>query len=198
MIKSELRKLFLDKLKALSPEERKLKSDQIADAFFSSFDLDHINYLHAFISIEKFNEVDTRGVFEKIWREHTNIKTVVPRVDKTSNEIRNPIYGPDTQLARSSWGIDEPAHDEFVEAAEIDMVLVPGLCFDRHGHRVGYGKGYYDRFLAQCRSDCVKIGLNFFELVDSIDDIHDGDVAVEFVINPTGVRTGSGSNRVSL
>lgn len=189
MIKSELRKVFLDKLKALSAEERKLKSDQIADAFFSSFDLDHINYLHAFISIEKFNEVDTRGVFEKIWREHPRIKTVVPRVDKASNDIRGLIYGPDTELARSKWGIDEPAHDEFVEAEKIDMVLVPGLCFDANGHRVGYGKGYYDRFLAQCRPDCVTIGLNFFEPIDSIDDIHEGDVAVNFVITPTGVRS---------
>ena len=49
-------------------------------------------------------------------------------------------------------------------------------------HRVGYGKGYYDQFLKQCRSDCLKIGLSYFELVERIDDVHAGDVRLDFVI----------------
>ena len=63
----------------------------------------------------------------------------------------------------------------------IDMVLVPGLCFDGDGHRVGYGKGFYDRFLKTCRPDCIKIGLSYFEPVESIDDVHEGDVRLDFV-----------------
>ena len=75
------------------------------------------------------------------------------------------------------------------------MVLVPGVCFDRDGHRVGYGKGFYDRFLKTCRPDCVKIGLSFFEPVEKIDDVHNGDIALDFLVSaesePRAVATGS-------
>jgi 5-formyltetrahydrofolate cyclo-ligase len=185
MMKSELRRVYLDKLKSLSPEERKLKSDRIADAFFSNFDLDHIDYLHAFISIEKFNEIDTRSIIHRFWRDHPRIQTLVPRVE--GDEILSLRFALETELAESPWGIHEPTHDEFVDDELIDMVLVPGLVFDRRGHRVGYGKGFYDRFLSRCRPDCVKIGLNYFDPVDKIDGVHDGDVRVDFVITPDGV-----------
>ena len=89
----------------------------------------------------------------------------------------------ETELVTNAWDIDEPSHDEFVEASEIDLVLTPGVCFDRGGHRVGYGKGFYDRFLAACRPDCLKIGLSYFEPVDTIDDVHDGDVKLDFILS---------------
>ena len=65
------------------------------------------------------------------------------------------------------------------------MVLVPLLCFDRSGHRVGYGKGYYDRFLRKCRADCKKIGLSMFDPVDEITDAGESDVRLDLVITPT-------------
>jgi len=68
-------------------------------------------------------------------------------------------------------------------------VLVPLLCFDRRGHRVGYGRGYYDRFLARCRHDCKKIGLSFFEPLAEIDDVHEGDVELNYCVTPDGVIT---------
>lgn len=187
MIKSELRKIYLTKQKALSQDESAAKSELIANSLFDSFDLGRVNYLHAFIPIEKFNEVDTMPIFRKVWREFPQIQTLVPRVDFETNEIKNLKFGPDTELTRNMWEIDEPTHDEFVETEKIDMVLVPGSCFDAHGHRVGYGKGFYDRFLKKCRGDSVKIGLSYFEPVEKIDDAHDGDVALDFVVTPERV-----------
>ena len=67
------------------------------------------------------------------------------------------------------------------------MVLVPLLACDRAGHRVGYGKGFYDRFLAACRPDCRKIGLSYFRPVEAIVDVYDGDVRLDRVITPDGV-----------
>ena len=64
------------------------------------------------------------------------------------------------------------------------LVLVPGVCFDQTGHRVGYGKGFYDRFLKTCRPGCLKVGLSYFEPVDPIDDVHDGDVRLDFIVTP--------------
>ncbi|MDH3493028.1 MAG: 5-formyltetrahydrofolate cyclo-ligase, partial [Acidobacteriota bacterium] len=66
----------------------------------------------------------------------------------------------------------------------LDFVLVPLLCFDRRGHRVGYGGGYYDRFLAKVRPDCLKIGLSFFGPVDEIEDVHEGDIRLDYCVMP--------------
>lgn len=187
MTKSELRKTYLARRRELSDEERISGSDGIAKTFFSNFDLARVNYLHCFIPIAKFNEVETLRIIGRIWREFPSTTVVVPRVDFETNEMRSLTFSPDTEVVENSWGISEPAHDEFIDDELIDMVLVPGVCFDRRGHRIGYGKGFYDRFLSHCRADCVKIGLSYFEPVDKIDDVHEGDVEVDFVVTPTGV-----------
>ena len=187
MTKSELRKLYLEKRIALSPEESAAKSLQIAARFFENFNLSSIKYIHCFISAEKFNEVDTKPIFQRLWSDFPQIQTVVPRVDRRTGKLESLKYGTDVELVHNRWQIGEPAHNECVEAAEIDMVLVPLVCFDRHGHRVGYGKGFYDRFLSECREDCLKIGLSFFEPVERIDDSHAGDVRLDFGITPNDV-----------
>jgi len=66
-------------------------------------------------------------------------------------------------------------------------VLVPLLSFDKKGFRVGYGKGFYDRFLMQCKSDCIKIGLSYFDPIDVIDDADEFDVPLDFCITPQKV-----------
>lgn len=65
------------------------------------------------------------------------------------------------------------------------MVLVPLLSFDRRGHRVGYGKGYYDRFLRKCRPDCQKVGLSIFEPIDEISDANENDEPLDAAVTPT-------------
>lgn len=184
MTKAELRKKYLSKQNALSSAERNKLSVDIARSFFQNVDLRSVRVVHCFVSIEKFGEVDTRPIFETFWKDFPQIMTVVPRVDFETNEMRSLTLRPDTPLARNAWDIDEPSHEEFVEDVEIDMVLVPGAFFDRDGHRVGYGKGFYDRFLKRCRTDCVKVGLTYFHPLDEIDDLHGGDVAVNRVIVP--------------
>lgn len=187
MKKSELRQSYLSGQKAISKEDREAKSEAIAKLFFQTFDLGSITHLHSFLPIEKFNEVDTRLIIEDVWRNYPNIRILVPRVDFETSEIRNLQFGPDTELTRNVWDIEEPADGEYIETKLIDMVLVPGLSFDRNRHRVGYGKGFYDRFLMKCRADCRKVGLSYFEPVDRIDDAHDGDVRLDALVTPYGV-----------
>ena len=184
MTKSELRKIYLAKQRALSAEERSDRSRKIAALFFRTCDLSRLKVLHSFIPIEKFKEVDTRIILHRIWVDYPQIQVVVPRVDFETNEIASVKFGRDTAVAPNSWDIEEPTHDEFVMPEEVDIVLVPGLYFDRNGHRVGYGKGFYDRFLRQCRADCMKIGLSYFEASEKIDDVHDGDVRMDAVVRP--------------
>lgn len=187
MTKSELRKFYLEKQKAFSAEERAAKSRRIAEQFFKNIDLGGALTLHCFIPIEKFNEIDTMPIFERLWREFPRIQTVVPRVDLETGEMRSLKFASETELVKNAWEIHEPVHQESVEPGEIDMVVVPLLCIDSQGHRVGYGKGFYDRFLSKCSPGCFKIGLSYFAPVDAIGDVHTGDVSLDLCVTPDDV-----------
>ncbi|HXG84103.1 MAG TPA: 5-formyltetrahydrofolate cyclo-ligase [Pyrinomonadaceae bacterium] len=189
MTKSELRKTYLFKQKNLSPFERIEKSRQISNLFFQSFDLSRIDFLHCFLPIEKFNEIDTKTIFQTIWRDFPRVETLVPRVNFQTNAIENIKFTAETKLVKNVWKIDEPAQSDSVESGKIDLVLVPLLCFDGSGFRVGYGKGFYDGFLKDCRKDCLKIGLSYFAPVAEISDARNFDVKLDFCITPEAVLT---------
>lgn len=159
-------------------------SAQIADRFFSAVDLDAVAAIHTFIRIPKFNEIDTSNIYFRLWRDHPAIDTFAPRTDRATGRMESVEFSAATEFGESEWGIGEPLTGASAEPASMDMVLVPLYCFDREGHRVGYGKGFYDRFLSQCRPDCVKVGLSFFPPVERIDDIHDGDVRLDLCVTP--------------
>lgn len=184
MTKGELRKLYLEKRSTLSAADVSDASRRIADRFFESVDLSGVRTLHCFISIPKFNEVDTSVIFERVWRDYPDTDTVAPRTDLASGAIDSVVFSLETVWNENSWGIREPADGDVVDPADIDLVVVPLLCFDGRLHRVGYGKGMYDKFLARCRPDCAKVGLSIFPPADTIDDISESDVALDLVITP--------------
>src|SRR5438105_2424310 len=130
MTKSALRKICLAKRRDLSAVERARKSRQIADQFFRTFNLSQIKVLHCFIAIERFNEIDTTLIFQRLWKDFPDVETLVPRVNFKTGEIENLRFTPDTELFKNVWEIHEPSHEEYVETSAIDMVLVPLLCFD--------------------------------------------------------------------
>ena len=187
MTKAELRQIFLARRKSLSPAARRAASEAISRLFFQNFDLRPVHFLHCFLPIEKFDEIDTKLIFEKIWREYPGVETIVPRVDFRTGELESLKFTPATALLENRWQIREPATNETIETNKIDVVLIPLLCFDARGARVGYGKGFYDRFLKNCRADCVKIGLSHFAPVAKIEDAGDFDVKLDFCITPQTV-----------
>jgi 5-formyltetrahydrofolate cyclo-ligase len=187
MTKIELRQINLARRRALSPEEAAVKSRRIAFNFFEGFDLSGTKLLHCFIPIKKFNEVDTSLIIRALWATTPDMITVAPRIVAGTGEMEGYVYSAESGLTQNAFGISEPAAGDPVDPEMIDVVVVPGLVFDKSGHRVGYGKGFYDRFLARCRTDCRKIGVEYFEPVDEISDIHEGDVAVDACVTPEGI-----------
>jgi len=163
------------------------KSEQIAHGFFQNFKLNEISFLHCFLPIEKFNEIDTSFIFQKIWREFPRIETLTPRVNFQTNKIENLKFTPETELVKNEWEILEPVGGLPSKSAQIDLILVPLLCFDERGFRVGYGKGFYDKFLINCRTDCLKIGLSYFEPMAEIADAQEFDVRLDFCVTPEKV-----------
>jgi 5-formyltetrahydrofolate cyclo-ligase len=191
MTKYELRKIYLARQRQLSPAERLEKSGQIAGNFFRRFHLKNIRFLHCFLPIEKNREVDTWLILQKIWAEYPAVTTLTSRVDFDKETLEIIAFSSDTKLVFNRWHILEPpppAVGVAIEPAKIDAVLIPLLACDRTGFRVGYGKGFYDKFLNQCRPDVLKIGLSYFPLVDEISDVQDFDVKIDFCIAPDAIR----------
>jgi 5-formyltetrahydrofolate cyclo-ligase len=88
------------------------------------------------------------------------------------------------QLARNKYGIHEPVTGNLIDVKEVDLVLLPLLVFDILGYRVGYGKGFYDRFMALCKPGTQFIGLSFFDAVPAIEDVNEFDIRMQACLTP--------------
>jgi 5-formyltetrahydrofolate cyclo-ligase len=191
MNKSELRKLFLQKRKALTQTEVNRRSELISRRFLDFLDTHQLvntfGTIHAFLPIQQQHEVDTWLIIRSIWKLFSHIQIAVSITDTATNQLTNyPLY-PHTQLQLNRWGIPEPINPNLktaIPSHQFDIVLVPLLVFDNQGHRVGYGKGYYDRFLADCRPDSQKVGLSLFKPVEHIDNTELTDVRLNACITP--------------
>jgi 5-formyltetrahydrofolate cyclo-ligase len=169
--------------------ERLEKSQEIGESFFNNFNLEKIKTLHIFLSIERLNEIETKFIYEKIWRDFPKIKTVVPRINSATQQLESHEFHSGTKLSPNNWQIAEPEGENLVKPTEIDLVVVPLLCFDKKGFRVGYGKGFYDKFLANCRKDCLKIGLSYFSSIEEISDTNKYDVTLDYCLTPEKIYT---------
>jgi 5-formyltetrahydrofolate cyclo-ligase len=184
MNKSELRSLYLKKRRELEFNDIRERSEQIADRFFNEFEVERFSTTHCFISIPRLSEIDTSLVYERVWIRYPQNRVVAPRMNPATGEIDSVLFERDSKLVENSWGIREPAGESIIDPGEIDAVLVPVLSYDMLGNRIGYGKGFYDKFLARCRPDCRRIGLNFFGPVDRIDDVNEYDIRLEYCLTP--------------
>ncbi len=184
MTKAELRKLYLEKRAAMSPAELDAASRAIADRFFKAVDLARTKKLHTFIRVARYHELDTSRIYYRLWKGRADIETYAPRIDLVTGEMENVFFHAASDLIENRWGIREPDGEQTASPAEFDIVLVPLLAFDARGMRVGYGKGFYDRFLVECREDCLKIGLCAFAAETRIDDLHSGDIKLDLCLTP--------------
>ena len=187
MTKQELRILYLQKRQALSEAEYAQLNFHLYQNFFSTIDLSFAKVLHTFLPILSKKEVDTWLIIDRIRREYPHIRISIPKVNGKTGELENFYFEGLHQLATNEWGIQEPKQGIPTELEKIDLVLVPLLAFDQSGHRVGYGKGYYDKFLIKCRLDCKKIGLSLFTAEDEIADTNNSDIALDQCITPTQI-----------
>jgi 5-formyltetrahydrofolate cyclo-ligase len=188
MTKADLRRLYLEKRRSMPADQLERESGRIAEVLLANLDFTNVRYLHTFLPIQKFSEIDTWQFCRKLWSKFPQVQTVVPRLHHATGEMESCILTAESRLEINKWGIPEPSGGETIPPGQIDVILVPGLCFDRRGHRVGYGKGFYDRFLAGTRRDARKIGLSLFEPIDEIDDIHEGDIPVDGIATPAAVK----------
>ena len=183
MKKSELRQQYPARRAALSEANYQQKNRQLVEQLFATYSFNQFRTVHCFIPSTRQREVDTWPIIRQLWT-MPSVRVLVPRCDTGTMTLTHHELTPDTVLENNRWGIPEPVSSPAQLAQDIDLVLVPLLAFDRQGHRVGYGKGFYDGFLKECRPDTLKIGLSLFPPVERIKDTFAGDVALDAVVMP--------------
>ncbi|GAB3538642.1 5-formyltetrahydrofolate cyclo-ligase [Pontibacter brevis] len=187
MRKAELRRQMLQKRRALTAEEVEDSSQRIANLFFRHFPLQAGQTVHVFLPILKNKEVNTWLIIRQLRQEHPEVRVAVPVTDVAQHVLTHHELTEEAVLIENAWGIPEPQNARIVHAREVDVVLLPLLAFDKAGHRVGYGKGFYDRFLADCRPDVLKVGLSLEPPVENIADANQFDVPLNAVVMPEGI-----------
>lgn len=184
MLKKDLRSVYLEKRLSLSDAEYARRNQLIIDQFFNKVKFDGIAVIHIFIPMIKYKEFNTWLIIDRINKEMPSIRFSIPRVNSKTQVLENFYFETRDQLKENKWGIQEPLFGEQTKLEEIDLVVVPLLAFDKDGHRVGYGKGYYDKLLSMCRFNTVKAGVSLFDPIEKIEDINAQDVALNFCITP--------------
>lgn len=180
MTKAEIRKIAGLQRKALSQQEAEGYSKRLLE-FFSAFDFSSVKVIHVFLPIAEKNEPNTFLIIDWLANHYPEIRIIVPKADFNTSLMANYVFKGRKGLVKNLYGILEPEIGE-LHADAIDMVLIPMLAFDLKGYRVGYGKGFYDRFLQG--NDVLKVGLSFFEPVDRIEDVNEHDVRLDCCITP--------------
>ncbi|MCO4292795.1 5-formyltetrahydrofolate cyclo-ligase [Solitalea sp. MAHUQ-68] len=184
--KSFLRKEYLLKRKQLSERAFGQANLDILSQF-KSIDLSGIKVIHLFLSITEKHEIDTQLIVDYLKQHHPHITIAVPQSNFSALTLTHFIIDDDLVIEKNKWNIPEPISGTQLSPKEIDMVLVPLLAVDSKGFRVGYGKGFYDRFLAECRPDIQKIGLSQFEPIEAIEDLNEFDLPLDVCLTPTKV-----------
>ncbi len=185
MLKHELRKTYLKLRKQQSIAEISDASLKISNHALQIPIWDFF-YFHTFLSIEESNEVDTLPLITLLQGKDKNV--VVPKVTGP-NSMEHFLLTDNTRLKKNKWDIPEPVDGIQVPLNKIDVVFVPLLALDNYGNRVGYGKGFYDTFLRQCRTNVIKIGLSLFEPINErISDVNENDVPLDYCITPEKVH----------
>ncbi len=184
MTKKELRSLFKQKRVEISPAELDNKSEMICNCLFSKFQLSN-KTISLFLPIDHQKEINTYSILEKGLS--LDVKIALPKTISQSDNLKHYLYDSMAQLALNSYGIPEPTDGILVKPNQFDYVLVPLLAVDKSGFRIGYGKGYYDRFLKKCSSNCIFIGLHLFEEFSEIDDLNKYDIPLDYCITPTQI-----------
>lgn len=177
MTKSELRKIYTSQRKELSSEQVGEISLQILKNLIT-MDIWENSVFHVFVPITKNHEINTFLLIDYLFTQQKTV--VVPKVQGL--EMLSCKIAPDVNWITGKFGVSEPVEYEIIDPERIKVVFVPMLICDKKGNRVGYGGGYYDRFLKKLSPEVLKIGLNFFSPISEIKEVEIFDIALDYCV----------------
>lgn len=187
MNKSALREFYLSKRRLIDENVFEELNNKIKHQFLTYFEDFELKAIHTFLPIENRKEINTLSILHELRLKVTQLQVVVSKSNLQTLEMTSYLLKNDTALKVNRWGIPEPIEADLFDDLTIDMVLIPLVIFDESGHRVGYGKGFYDRFLKKCRRETIKVGLCLEPPVRKISDTHSYDVTLDYCVSPEKV-----------
>ena len=184
MEKPDLRREYKLKRSQLPLSEVKSCSEQIFNLIKKHFRL-HNKTIHIFLPIANFNEINTAAFMEFLFESKCTVATSITQFNPLG--LTHCIIDKNTTYQRDKLGIPCPVEGVAISENKIDIVIIPLLAFDNKGARVGYGKGLYDRFLAECNPKCIKIGVSLFESTCSISGVNKNDISLDYCVTPNQI-----------
>ena len=181
MNKKEIRTKYKALRHALSEEAVETKSLAIANKVLEIPIWDK-TYYHLFLSIKEQKEVCTEFILHILAGKDKEI--VVAKSDFETLRMTHFLLTDNTKFIKNKHNIPEPFDGLEVPTSKIDVVFVPLLAYDVNGNRVGYGKGFYDKFLSECKPETIKIGLSFFEPEAAIEGVFENDIQLDYCVTP--------------
>ncbi|TDL99834.1 MAG: 5-formyltetrahydrofolate cyclo-ligase [Flavobacteriaceae bacterium] len=180
--KSALRSLYKEKRKALSNQAFLEKNQLLLQKILNEPFVENCQNFHVFLPIKAQKEVDTSLLIEKLWEKGKTV--VVPKTDFSTHQMHSSLLFNFDELEVNEKGIPEPKNILPFAEDKIDLVFVPLLAADIWGNRVGYGGGFYDRFLAKLNPNCQKVGLSLFEPISEKIATEETDISLDAIIYP--------------
>jgi len=177
--KRALRREILARRDALAPSDRAASSARICDRLLALPEVQRATTAMVFWSFG--SEVDTGPILDRL--QGRGLQVALPRIE--GDDIVPVRFRPGDRLTETAFGAREPAAGQVLDAPDVDVVVVPGVAFDREGHRLGYGRGFYDRLLRSTGALRVAIGFG----LQLVDDVPHGrrDVPMDAIVTEAGV-----------
>ncbi len=183
MFKEELRLNYTQLRDEISSKDLQGYSLKIANNLLE-LSIWSLNFYHIFLPISEKKEIDTSFILSILHGKDKNV--VIPKMTEEYS-LTNFLLTDNLVINQNKWNVPEPIDGIEIPSKKIDVVFIPLLAYDTVGNRVGYGKGYYDNFLKECKSNVIKIGLSFFKPENKILDINENDVPLNYCVTPNQV-----------
>jgi 5-formyltetrahydrofolate cyclo-ligase len=165
-------------------DERERKDEEIRRLLLSLPEFRRAKRILFYVSVR--GEVDTREMISESMRMGKNIAVPITEVETKSLSISE-LNDANKDMEPGAFGIPEPSYPIIISPESLDLMIIPGVAFDRSGNRIGYGMGFYDRFLSGLHKDIPSIALAYgFQIVSGIPE-HAGDVRVHKIVTESGV-----------
>ena len=184
MTKAELRNIYKAKRKVLSKNDIENFSLAISNQLLQ-LPIWAYSFYHIFLAIEEQKEVNTDYILNILSGKDKNI--LISKSNFKTGDMTHFLLTDNTPIKKNKYNIPEPVDGIEISNDKIDVVFIPLLAFDKRGNRIGYGKGFYDRFLSQCKPEIIKIGLSFYEADDVITDIFESDIRLDYCVTPNRI-----------
>ncbi len=181
MNKSQLRKKYKILRQELSESQIEDYSLAIANQLLK-LDVWDKTFFHIFLTIEEQKEINTDCILNILSGKDKNI--VISKSNFEDYSMTHYLLTDNTRIKKNDYNIPEPIDGIEIQSTQLQVVFVPLLAFDKTGNRIGYGKGFYDRFLANCKPETLKIGLSIFDAENETFEASEDDIKLDYCVTP--------------